>query len=340
MQYLTVTKDMTLLDFSNIVGERNLDYVLNINGLSRSVNIGKEFFQRNNDYLNDVADDIVDYQTKTKLLNQLVGDSDLFEKAALGTEDDWKILSQFNCFNDAVRIPIEVQLPDSEGVLGNAESVDRSVYDKCMQALEIDNTIPPTIFSEYNASAANGSLGIIATNMPAYGTPWQWFKIPWGEVGLYSSVGEGDMIYFPVYPEGFDDGVAANYDEMPEMLYQYEPWKVYKSSGPREITFDFEFHRDMWTGDHRDGSANTLIRACEACCYPQYDGSLVNVSTVTLYIHGQSVITGVMTGCRVTWSGPIGLDGFYLMCKLSITIVEVSPQALNYDVIRNKGLIG
>jgi hypothetical protein len=148
------------------------------------------------------------------------------------------------------------------------------------------------------------------------------------------------MLYFPVYPEEYDDGVSANYEEMGEMLYQYEPWKVYKSSGPRENTFTFKMHRDMWTGDHRDGNANALIRGCEANCYPDYDGSLVNVPIVTLYIHGSNLITGVMTSCKTHWSGPIGLDGYYLCCDLTLTIVEVSPQALNYNTVRSKGLIG
>ena len=163
--------------------------------------------------------------------------------------------------------------------------------------------------------------------------------MPWGEIALYSTLSPDELLYFPVYPNGFDDGVVANYEEMGEMLYQYEPWKVYKSSGPRENTYTFEFHRDMWTGDHRDGCANDLIRGCEANCFPDYDGSLVNVPIVTLYIHGVNHITGVMTSCKVKWDGPIGLDGFYLKCELTIGITEVSPQALSYSTVRNKGLI-
>ena len=80
-------------------------------------------------------------------------------------------------------------------------------------------------------------------------------------------------------------------------------------------------------------------RGCKANCYPDYDGSLVNTSLVTLYINGKNFITGVMTNCKVKWDKPIGLDGFYLMCELSFTIVEVSQQALSYTTIKNKGLI-
>ena len=127
---------------------------------------------------------------------------------------------------------------------------------------------------------------------------------------------------------------------MPDLLYQYEPWQLYNSSGPRTNTYLFHFHRDMWTGDHRDGKANELIRYCEANCYPEFNGSAVNVPTVTLYIAGSPLIHGVMTQVDTTWDGPIGLDGYYLNCELSITITEVSETALNYNVIKGKSLIG
>ena len=95
----------------------------------------------------------------------------------------------------------------------------------------------------------------------------------------------------------------------------------------------------MWTGDHRDGYANKLIRSCQANCYPNYNGSLVNTALVTMYIHDQNYITGIMTDCKVNWEGPIGLDGFYLNCELSFTIREVSPEALDYNTVKSKGLI-
>ena len=334
MQYLTMTKDMTLTQLANIVGERNLDSVLNANSImDRSVKIGEAFFNR------FIADTPVDYQKKMNILNQFVGDSDLFEKAALGSDTDWQTLAQYNSFTDAIKIPEEIKLPSSVGVLGNGEPISTRVYQQCMDSLmdtEI-HYIEPTIFAEYNASFSGEGYGV--TSSGSNTEPFQWFNLPWGEVGLYSSLSPDEILYFPVYPEGFDDGFSGNYDEMGEMLYQYEPWKVYKSSGPREINFNFSFHRDMWTGDHRDGNANALIRGCEANCFPDFDGSLVNVPIVTMYIHGKNFITGVMTSCKAKWDKPIGLDGFYLKCDLSFTIVEISPEALNYTTVKNKGLL-
>lgn len=333
MQYLKMTKDMSLSSLSNIVGSRNVDSVLNANSLERTVNIGKEFYSRT------LTGASVDFQQKLNILNQFVGDSDLYEKAALGSEDDWQMLSQYNCFTDAIRIPIEVKLPTSEGILGNGQPILDSIYQYCTEALKSEHhTIDPTIFADLSSMMTVSAYGISTTGPASNVSTFQWFKIPWGEVCLYSSLSD-EMLYFPVYPDGFDDGVRANYDDMPEMLYQYEPWKVYKSSGPREINFNFHFHRDMWTGDHRDGNANNLIRGCEANCFPEYNGSLVHTSLVTMYIHGQNFITGVMTDCKVKWDGPIGLDGFYLNCNLSLTITEVSPEALDFTTVRNKGLI-
>lgn len=328
-QYLEVTKDMTLPQLANIVGERNVDYVLNANGVPRSVDVGNQFCTR------DVGKTSVDYQKKIGLLNQFVGDSDVFERAALGSEDNWKSLSQYGCFRDAMKIPDSIKLPQSAGVLGNGIAVADKIYQDCIHSLKTTYQIDPTIFAEYNASYSS-TLGF--TGKEEATNTFKAFKIPFGDVCLYSSLGD-EMLYFPVYPESIEDGTTANFEEMPEMLYQYEPWQVYKSSGPREISFTFEFHRDMWTGDHRDGNANSLVRACKANCYPDYDGSLVKASTVSLYIKGENFITGVMTSCKANWEKPIGLDGFYLKCTLSFTIKEVSPQALSYTVERNKGLI-
>jgi len=332
MQFLTMTKDMTLSKLASLVGERNVDSVLNCNTLGRTVNIGQSFINRL------VTDTPVDYQKKLNILNQFVGDSDIFEKAALGSDKDWQALAQYNCFSDAIKIPEEIVLPSAVGILGNGEPVSNRVYQQCMNSLIETHNIEPTIFAEYNASYSGEGYGVTQDGRISTGAPFQWFNLPWGEICLYSSM-NNELLYFPVYPEGFDDGYSGNYEEMGEMLYQYEPWLVYKSSGPREITFNFSFHRDMWTGDHRDGNANNLIRGCQANCFPDYDGSLVKAPLVTLYIHGKNLITGVMTNCKVKWDKPIGLDGYYLKCDLSLTIKEVSPEPLNYTAVRNKGLI-
>ena len=342
MKYLQITAQTTLSQLADIVGERNVDYVLNANGLERTVNIGKQLFNRN-------TEGSVDVQTKMNVLNMLVGDSDVYEKAALGTDADWYSLATYGTFPDYLKIPDEIPIPDSDDVLGNGEPISGELYEKCNNSLRETGEIDPLIFTEY--SIISGNFGI-STGNPNYETdnfnfaangataknPFEWFQIPWGKVSLYSSI-SNDMIDFPVYPTELSDGYTATYDQMPNLLYQYEPWQVYKSSGPRQNSYTFMMHRDMWTGDHRDGLANKLIRYCEANCFPDYNGSAVIPPTVTLYINGENLITGVLNSVKLDWSGPLGLDGFYLELKLTLDITEVSKEPLNYNSVKSKGLI-
>ena len=57
-------------------------------------------------------------------------------------------------------------------------------------------------------------------------------------------------------------------------------------------------------------------------------------------MNGEILIRGVLTNVSVDWSGPLGLDNFYLVCKLGLTITEVSPYPLNYWSVKSKKLIG
>ena len=346
-----IPKSMTLSSLADRVGERNVDEMLNVNSLTRTVNIGKQFYARLNDLTGEV-----DPQTKITILNTLVGDYDIYEKAALGSDKDWSSLAIFGCFSDALKVPENLILPPATDVLGNGEPTAKGIYEKCVYSLSEYGLIDPTIFSE-NIMFGGSLYGIIGSDQAGSNSrsqlpgtqqnqssqqrisPFQNFKIPWGMITLYSSISNTSM-EIPAYPEdGISWGTKANFTQMPDMLYQYEPWQVYQSSGPNQITFTFHLHRDMWTGDHTDGNAARLIRFCEANCYPNYSGSAVTASTVAMYINGENIITGIMTDTNTNWSGPIGSDGFYLEFILSFTIVEISPTPLNYNSVMKKGLI-
>lgn len=328
MQHLSISRNTTLSDLADIVGERNVDYILNTNGLKRTVNIGEELYK-------DTPIQQIDVQSKITVLNSLVDNYDAFEKAALGDESDWYSLYMRGTFKNFIKVPDEIQLPQSVLVMGDDEPVADALYKACTKSLLEQGYVDPTLFSEYTV-LPSGAFGVESTSTGSE-NPFQWFQLPWGKISLYSSIAD-DMVNFPVYPEGFSDGYSANYTTMPDMLYQYEPWQVYQSSGPRSNSYTFDMHRDMWSGDHRDGCANDLIRFCEANCFPSYDGAMVNTPTVTLYLNGNSHITGVLTSCKVDWDGPIGLDGFYLHFTLTLEITEVSKQPLNYNTVRTKGL--
>jgi hypothetical protein len=286
------------------------------------------------------ADGVVSYnvssQRKMSLLNSLVSDSDVFEAAALQDDEGWKVLSSINTIPGFLRIPATIVLADGADILGGASiGISKSIYNKAIAYLIDGVDIDPIIFNNYSDRQSSGALNNRTESADVY----QWCKIPWGEITLYSSM-NNSSVDFPVYPEEISDERSANYDTMPELLYQYEPWQVYKSSGPRNNTYVFKMHRDMWTGDHRDGKCNELIRFCQANCYPRFNGSVINTALVTLYISGKSLITGVLTSVKTNYSGPYGLDNMPLYVELSLSITEVSQEVLNFDTVSRKGVIG
>ena len=335
MQFLKIDSSTTLYDLSERVGFRNVDNVLNLNSLQRTPDIGAEFGRKVEDIVQRIP--IVSFQKKKSILNTFTSDADIFESVALQDDDGWKLLDSVGTMPQYIRIPETITIQDSIDVLGGTGiPISKNVYDKSMKYLTNNTNIDPIIFNEYSSRD-----GAVMTDSYISGNAIQWFNLPWGKITLHSSLND-KSIDFPVYPEGFSDSKSANYDTMPDMLYQYEPWYTYKGSGPRTIPFDFNIHRDMWSGDHRDGKASELIRFCEANCFPRYNGAAVQTPIVTLYLAGEKCISGIMTNCKTDWDkdSPIGLDGMYLHFTLSITITEISEEPLNYDSIQLKGLIG
>lgn len=338
MQFWKITESTRLSDLSNLVGSRNVDQVLHYNDIQRAPNLG-QVFKAACDAAIDATPDNIDYQRKITILNGFAGDYDVFETAALSSEDTWKLLSKKNTFPMYLVLPETIVVPDSRDIMGNGQGVPALVFKQAMDMLKNEpHVIDPNIFNNYSSTVASKLIDAgVSTARPAM--VFQSFNIPWGDVRLYSSL-DDDYVDFPVYPEQVSDGRKANYTEMPDLLYQYEPWEIYSSSGPRTVTYQFDFHRDMWNGDHNLGGANHLIRFCQAQCYPEFTGSSVNTAIVTLYVKGSTLISGVLTDVSTDWDGPIGHDGWYLHCKLSLTITEVASRPLNHTVIKNMGVIG
>lgn len=337
MQYLQISESTTLTQLADIVGDRNVDAILSANELTRTPKIG-EAFKAKCDAAMEISKP-VSWQSKVNILNTMTGDADVFEYASTMSENSWRLFSVLNTFPGMLRIPESVVLPSSTSILGgDGTKIGTNTYVKVMRALQtVPHTVDAAIFNNYSTISKDTVM-----NPKPEGNKvdmYSMFKLPWGKITLYSSLSD-ESIDFPVYPEELSDGRKASYGTMPDVLYQYEPWYTYQSSGPRTMTYTFHFHRDMWTGNHLDGKANELIRFCEACCYPDYNGSAVHTTSVTLYINGQKHIHGIMTEVRPKWSGPIGLDGFYLDCELELSITEVSEIPLNYRSIRSKGIIG
>ena len=221
---------------------------------------------------------------------------------------------------------------------GSNSGVTQTIYVKSIKCLTEYGYIDPSIFNEYST---NKPVNLSQyNNTPTSKTDmYNAFNLPWGKIQLYSSLSDS-LIDFPVYPEQLSDGAKANFTQMDGIIYQYEPWYTYESSGPREMSYTFHFHRDMWSGNHLDGKANELIRFCEANCYPDYNGSAVHAATVRLYINGAMHISGILTSVQTNWSGPFGQDGWYLECELVLNITEVATAPKTFQSVRQQGLIG
>lgn len=343
MQFLKIGKDTTLSALGQLVGSRNVSSMLVQNQLSRSVNIGQQYYDNCKNIMNTAPP--VSWQDKQIILNKFVDDYNIFEEAALLGDSGWKVLKNLDAFPNAMRVPETIKLPDSSEILGGGGPVGRNTYNTAMSQLadpSRNNQIDPGIFNDYSAMlpAVPGGGGSGGGSGGGGGDIAQWFHIPWGQVTLVDSISQESMD-FPVYPEELSDKRSANYSTMPDILYQYEPWQVYDGSGPRAAVYSFDMHRQMWTGDESDEKAKDLIRFCQAFLYPKYLGSSVNTANATLYVSGSPLISGIINDVSIDWDGPISsVDNWYLHFKLSLSFIEVATQALDHDVVRGLPLIG
>ena len=339
MQFLEISPVETLLSLSDKVGKKNVEEVLVANQISRVRNVGEAFTNMCNEIVESAKP--VSAKEKTSILNTFTSDSDVFEAAALLGEMPWKVLNKLGTMPGFLKIPETIDpIPNSASVLGGrAEPISSVIYSKVMQCLKNSSIIDSAIFNDYSAAAPFTLSRSTSSTAGGHQEVFNGFKIPWGKIQLYSSLAD-TTIDFPVYPEEIEETRSASYSTMPDMIYQYEPWLTYQSSGPRTQEYTFHFHRDMWSGNHLDGKANELIRFCEANCYARYSGSAVYSSIVRMYINGVTHISGVMDSVSKHWSGPIGRDGWYLDCELTLSITEVADEALSYDTVRTMGLIG
>lgn len=337
MQFIGINPLTTLSVLADQVGASNVDYILHLNNVPRVPQVGRAFAERCNAAIESTSE--VTGAQKANILNTFTGDSDIFEKVALMNQPGWKLLKSVqNTIPEFLRVPDNIQIPKSVSVLGNGTAISPSIYDKAIRMLkEAPHVVDPVIFNKPSSVVSGFSTDLY--RRASDGNPINWFRIPWGDITLYSSLTDESMD-IPVYPEDLSDSRKANYTTMPDLLYQYEPWQVYQDSGPRIGTYKFTMHRDMWTGNHLDGNCNKLLRFCQAQCYPSYNGSAVYTSTVTLYVKGSVLISGVLTSCDIDWSGPIGQDGWYLAVDMTLSITEVAKQPLNYSSVRSMPLIG
>ena len=128
MQFLRINQDDTLIDIIKRVGAKNIDSVLNLNGLGdyRVQNIGEVYYDTVIDH--DTLQENVSNERKLAILNSLIGSTDVFETAALSDESGWHTLDKTGTLSGYLRIPDDVYIPDAEDVLGDNNQVSKETY--------------------------------------------------------------------------------------------------------------------------------------------------------------------------------------------------------------------
>lgn len=335
MQILQISSSTKIRELISMLGRSTTESVLNYNDIGWTANVGSAFDKKCKDTILQTKP--IDHQRKATILNGLVDDLDIFEKASLSSEDDWKIISKLGTFANYLKIPDGIKLPDSDRTMGNNVKVPSRIYEAVMQQLSsYPYQIDPAIFNEYSNVKPTELNYVTKQSSTSY---FAGRMLPAGTITITSSI-SGETVDMPCYPEEISDSRKANYTTMPDILYQYEPWQLYESSGPRSNTYTFKMHRDMISGDHSDGVVNDIIRFLESNCFPEYSGSVVNTPICSMYIHGVQHIRGVITSVECNWSGPILRDGWYGAVDVQVAFTEVSDTPLSYSVVRQKGVIG
>ena len=141
----------------------------------------------------------------------------------------------------------------------------------------------------------------------------------------------------PQYPEEVTDQMQSNFSEN-NTLGRSAPVYTYSNSGPRTVTFNMEFHRDMIDEANASNSSITLndnedysdkfISALQAIAVPKYNltNKVIEPPLVAIRLGRQIFIKGVVTsGISVSYKKPILVNEKYAVISIGFTVSEVDP---------------
>ena len=171
------------------------------------------------------------------------------------------------------------------------------------------------------------SYDLITSNLG--GTYWDTPETNYSPISLGCSIWvDGAGASFPCFPESVSETVSGSYNSQTPLGRQ-EPFYIYESSGPREVSVSFRMHREMFSSL---SGLDNLINLIESGVYARSSG--VPAKRVTLKIGGQVSISGVINGSvSVEWSETInaipsvvgGWSGAkYNVATVSFSVVEVT----------------
>lgn len=159
----------------------------------------------------------------------------------------------------------------------------------------------------------------------------------------------GVYVILPTYPDSITDALGSTF-ATENILSRTAPVFSYSYSGPRTVTLNFTFHRDMMNSLNYDNFnfidevgdmlgqdyIDTLVRYLQAMALPSYNAveaassvynSMVNPPIIAVRIGTTLFIKGIVNGeVQVTYSGPISREGKYMQIGVSFTVSEIEPQ--------------
>ena len=138
----------------------------------------------------------------------------------------------------------------------------------------------------------------------------------------------------PGYPNEVSDSMSSNFSPT-TALGRSAPVYTFSNSGPRTVTINLEFHRDMFEemptnvvpNDDEDKS-ESFIHAIQAIAVPKYNLSnkAIEPPLVAIRLGREVFIKGIVSGgVSVTYGKPILSNEKYAVIKISFTVSEVDP---------------
>ena len=155
----------------------------------------------------------------------------------------------------------------------------------------------------------------------------------------------------PDCPESISDSMAASFSPT-NSLARTAPVFSYQNSGPRQVSVNFEFHRDLLNDINRnvsnlkdnvvdfsgDDYIDTLIKYLQAMALPKYNEYSSGAKTVippmvAIRFENDIFIKGVVNSAVVvTYKKPILVGGKYAVIDVTFNVSEVEPYDADYVV--------
>lgn len=164
----------------------------------------------------------------------------------------------------------------------------------------------------------------------------RWYKMPENYIYISHLGDDGEYLILPNYPDSIQDSLNSTFASE-TALSRSAPVYTYSNSGPRQLQFSMDIHRDLMDSVNENNPIDieldedyldALIRKLQAIAVPKYNltNKLVQVPTVAIRINNDIFIKGIVTGgVTVTYMKPLLSNGKYAHVTISFQVYETDP---------------